>query len=36
MNYGWGMMSGYGWWPIICVLLIVVLAYAIIKNSKRK
>jgi uncharacterized membrane protein len=36
MNYGSGMMGGYGWWPIVCVLLIVFLVYAIIKNSKKQ
>ncbi|HVA58042.1 MAG TPA: hypothetical protein VNF92_09135 [Gemmatimonadaceae bacterium] len=36
MNYGSGMMGGYGWWPIIGVLLIVFLVYAIIRISKRQ
>jgi len=36
MNYGTGMMGGYGIWPIVGVLLIVFLVLAIMKMSKRK
>lgn len=36
MNYGSGMMGGYGWWPIIGVVLIVLLVYAIIRISKKQ
>ena len=36
MNYGSGMMGGYGVWPIVGVLLIVFLVFAIIKNSRKQ
>jgi uncharacterized membrane protein len=36
MNNGWGMMGGYGIWPIVGVLLAVFLVIAIIKLSKQK
>jgi uncharacterized membrane protein len=36
MNYGSGMMGGYGIWPIVGVLLVVFLVLAIMKMSKRK
>jgi uncharacterized membrane protein len=36
MNNGWGMMGGYGIWPVVGVLLAVFLVIAIIKLSKRK
>jgi uncharacterized membrane protein len=36
MNYGSGMMGGYGIWPVVGVLLAVFLVIAIIKLSKQK
>ena len=36
MNYGSGMMSGYGIWPIVGVLLVVFLVLAIVRMSKKK
>jgi uncharacterized membrane protein len=36
MNYGSGMMGGYGIWPIVGILLIVFLVMAIVRMSKKK
>jgi uncharacterized membrane protein len=36
MNYGSGMMGGYGIWPIVGVLLVVFLVLAIVRMSKKK
>jgi uncharacterized membrane protein len=36
MNYGSGMMGGYGIWPIVGVLLVVFLVLAIVRMSNRK
>jgi uncharacterized membrane protein len=36
MNDGSGMMGGYGVWPIVGVLVIVFLVFAIIKNSRKQ
>ena len=36
MNYGSGMMGGYGIWPVVGVLLAVFLVIAIIKMLNKK
>jgi|GEM_PF-2687234 uncharacterized membrane protein len=36
MNYGSGMMGGYGIWPIVGVLLVVFLVLAIVRMSNKK
>jgi uncharacterized membrane protein len=36
MNYGSGMMGGYGIWPIVGVLLVVFLVIAIMRMSNNK
>ena len=36
MNYGSGMMGGYGIWPIIGVLLVVFLVVAIVRMNNKK
>jgi uncharacterized membrane protein len=36
MNNGWGMMGGYGIWPVVGVLLVVFLVIAIIKLMNKK
>jgi uncharacterized membrane protein len=36
MNNGWGMMGGYGIWPVVGVLLAVFLVIAIIKVMNKK
>lgn len=36
MNYGSGMMGGYGIWPIVGLLLVVVLVVAIVRMSNKK
>jgi uncharacterized membrane protein len=36
MNNGWGMMGGYGIWPVVGVLLVVFLVIAIIKLLNKK
>jgi uncharacterized membrane protein len=36
MNYGSGMMGGYGIWPIVGVLLVVFLVLAIMRMSNKK
>jgi uncharacterized membrane protein len=36
MNYGSGMMGGYGIWPIVGVLVIVFLVIAIMKMLNKK
>ena len=36
MNYGSGMMGGYGIWPIIGVLLVVFLVIAIVRMGNKK
>lgn len=36
MNNGFGMMNGYGSWPIVAVLLVAILAVLIFRSSKKK
>jgi uncharacterized membrane protein len=36
MNNGWGMMGGYGIWPVVGALLVVFLVIAIIKLMNKK
>ena len=36
MNYGSGMMGGYGIWPIVGLLLVVFLVLAIVRMSNKK
>ena len=36
MPYGLGMMGGYGIWPIVCLLLVVLLVLALVHRSNEK
>jgi uncharacterized membrane protein len=36
MSNGWGMMGGYGFWPVVALLLVVLLVVAIMKLSNKK
>ena len=36
MNWGSGMIGGYGIWPIIGVLLVVFLVFAIVRMINKK